>query len=123
MAANHTPPSPYPPAFIVGNGGSGSGGGLALGGQSELVNDTVSSNFVTGGPGGSGNYVYGVWSPDGSFQGYVTVPVVGFNGEGTGGGLSGTATLDNTIVALNTQGTGSVPASDIDGIGLRRATT
>jgi Dockerin type I domain len=108
------PPTPYLP--FVGNGGSGSGGGLALdGGQSELVNDTVSGNSAIGGPGGSGTYIYGLWYEE-YLQGYITVPVVGSNGEGTGGGLSGTTTLNNTIVALNTQGPGSgAPASDIDG--------
>jgi hypothetical protein len=79
------------------------------------VNDTVYGNSISGGPGGSGDYVYGEWN-DFRFQGYVTVPYVGTNGVGTGGGLSGTATLNNTIVALDTQGTGrGAPASDIAG--------
>ena len=111
-----TTPPPVPYIQFVGNGGSGSGGGLALdGGQSELVSDTVSGNSASGGPGGSGTYTYGVWY-DYQLQGYITVPVFGSAGGGTGGGLSGTATLDNTIVALDTQGTGSgAPASDIAG--------
>ena len=111
-----TTPPPVPVIQFVGNGGSGSGGGLALdGGQSELVSDTVSGNSASGGPGGSGTYTYGVWY-DYQLQGYITVPVFGSAGGRTGGGLSGTATLDNTIVALDTQGTGSGrPASDIAG--------
>ncbi len=111
----HTTPPPYPYIPFVGNGGSGSGGGLAVSGPSELVSDTVSGNSASGSPGGSGTYTYGVWY-QGNLQGYITVPVVGSTGQGTGGGLSGTATMDNTIVALNTQGTGSdAPASDIAG--------
>ena len=111
----HTTPPPYPYIPFVGNGGSGSGGGLAVSGPSELVSDTVSGNSASGSPGGSGTYTYGVWY-QGNLQGYITVPVVGSTGQGTGGGLSGTATLDNTIVALNTQRHRRVaPASDIAG--------
>ena len=99
-----TPPT-YPYLPVVGQGGSAWGGGLAAGTQCELVSDTVSGNSASGGQGGSGTYTYGVWN-DGNFEGYVTIPLVESPGSATGG-LSGSAAMDNTIVALNTQGTGS----------------
>ena len=76
-----TTPPPVPLIQFVGNGGSGSGGGLALdGGQSELVSDTVSGNSASGGPGGSGTYTYGVWYDHQYLQEYITVPVFGSAG-------------------------------------------
>ncbi len=73
---------------IAGSNGGANGGGLYAGGGSVgLINSTIADNDVASG--------------------------------GTGGGLevdAGTATLDNTIVALNTNGTGSgATADDIAG--------
>ena len=93
---------------FVGNGGSGSGGGLAAeGGQSRLVNNTFYGNSASGSPGGSGTYTY--WALDDQGNPYfIDVSVVGTTGSGTGGGLSsssGTVALANTIIAQNTGGT------------------
>ncbi len=86
-----------------GLGGPSLGGGIALeGGAATFVNDTVVGNSASGGVGGGyttdffhdpsiGDWVIG-WSPD-------------YQASTYGGGLgtaSGTATLYNTIVALNT---------------------
>ena len=111
------PPDPY--LTFVGNGGSGSGGGLdADGASAQLVNDTLYGNTASGSPGGSGTYFY--WARDDQGQHYyIDVTVVGNTGSGTGGGLtsrSGAVTLANTIIALDTGGTvGSASTSDVDG--------
>jgi hypothetical protein len=74
---------------ITGNSASGPGGGIGVSGQAVIVNSTIALNNVTG-SGGGGLYV----------------------------GTRTTATLDNTIVALNTHGTGAAaPEDDIASLG------
>jgi len=87
-----------------GNGGNGEGGGLycSVGSLTIAADTTVSSNSAGGGSGGPGGIAT---FPD-------TPGLDGIGGAGQGGGLYGQATLNNTIVAGNTNPSG---ASDISG--------
>ncbi|MFI5455748.1 MAG: choice-of-anchor Q domain-containing protein [Isosphaerales bacterium] len=104
-----------------GNGGQGaigalgSGGGLFVGGGSLTLNDATIDNDIAAGGGGGGGASggrggYGSGSGAGGNRGSSSV-----GGYGRGGGLDvnvGTATLDNTIVALNTNRIGSRASAD-----------
>jgi len=91
----------------------GEGGGICnVLGTMTVTNSTIANNSATGGEGGGISSLYGTMT--------VTNSTIANNSASpAGGGLdvtAGTATLDNTIVALNTQGTGSSAlASDISG--------
>ncbi len=114
IIAGSPPPGNY--FFITdeitdGNGGASFGGGIA-GGPVTIVNSSIVANSTSGGLGGGSGLLY--YTIYGELVGIYGVP--DFLASASGGGVSASATLDNTIVALNTQGTGSgAPASDIAG--------
>jgi len=96
---------------IANNSTSGNGGGIDNIGTVTITSSTLAANSA-----GSGGGVYN--------SGTLTTvnATIAYNSAasyGDAGGLevfSGTATLGNTIVALNTDGTGNrAPADDIDG--------
>jgi hypothetical protein len=118
-----------------GKGGPGIGGGLFIaGGSVTLSNVTDAANVAQGGAGGAGGAggspngghgaagIVGTAAGGGAYAGggslsavNVTVTSNSIASGGTGGGLdvnSGTVTLDNSIVALNTS---AAAASDIAG--------
>ena len=97
------------------------GGGIAndLGGTMTIVNSTIAFNH-SGQTGGGINQVGGGNGESGSLTVInSTIAYNSINAGGAGGGIdasSGTTNLYNTIVALNTSGTGtSATASDISG--------
>jgi len=121
-----------------GNGGSATGGGLNIaGGSVTLINDTLSDSTTLGGANGSGGIggtpgasgsqpiagSNGAADGGGLYAGGGNVSLINSTVAGnsvatggTGGGLDvkvSTATLDNSIVALNTNG--STTADDISG--------
>ncbi len=91
---------------ITGNSASNDGGGIWNDGTSTVTNCTIAGNSATDGG--------GIWNSNGTLRvanctiaGNLTT---GNGGTSGGGGLrwdGGTATLNNTIVALNTRNTGS----------------
>ena len=96
----------------TGGGGSGQGGGIDNGRGLTVLNSTIADNSSSESGGGILN------------EGRLTITnsTIAYNNvanAGAGGGLdviSGSADLDNTIIALNTSGTGSTAsASDIAG--------
>ena len=100
---------------IADNSASRSGGGIDNGGTLTVTNSTVADNNADGG-GGIDN--------DGALA--ITNSTIASNNAtsgGMGGGLlvsSGTPTLNNTIVALNTSGVGNSTTPDdisLDGVG------
>ncbi len=115
IIAGSPPPGNY--FFITdqitdGNGGASFGGGIA-GGPVTIVNSSIVANSTSGGLGGGSGLLYYA-SVCCQLVGVYGVP--DFLASASGGGVSASATLDNTLVALNTQGTGSgAPASDIAG--------
>ena len=90
------------------------GGGIAndLAGTMSIVNSTIANNNAA--QSGGGINTVGTLTVINSTIAYNTI-----NSGGAGGGIyatSGTATLDNTIVALNTSGTGTTAsANDVSG--------
>jgi len=102
---------------IANNSAVGAGGGIFTWfgsgtGSLTVTDSTIANNSATGGEGGGISSLFGTMT--------VTNSTIANNSASpAGGGLdvtAGTATLDNTIVALNTQGTGSSAlASDIFG--------
>jgi predicted outer membrane repeat protein len=96
---------------IAGNSASTTGGGIDnLGGTVTLTNDTIANNVAQNGGGVSDSGALSAIN--------VTIASNQVLAAGAGGGLyiltGGFAILDNTIVALNTLGSGSnAPANDI----------
>jgi hypothetical protein len=82
------------------------GGGIVNGGMLTLTNSTIVDNTVIGGPGG------GI-ANSGTLT--LTNSTVAYNSAPAGGGLSGSATLQNTILALNTD-TVSDDSPDCSGV-------
>jgi hypothetical protein len=82
---------------VSGAFGAGVGGGIENQGTAEVNNSTVTGNTSSGGGGGIGN-----------LQGSVTINNSTISGNsarsGDGGGIDGTATLQNSIVASNPGG-------------------
>jgi len=96
---------------LAGNSAVALGGGIDnLGGTTTLTNDTLAGNSALNGGGISDS---GTLSAVNVTIAYNTV-YVGGDGGGLYVGAGGLATLDNTIVALNTLGTGvSAPSNSI----------
>ena len=83
----------------------------------SITNSTIANNSAGGSGGGIWNYG-GTLTVTNSTIAYNSYNSAGYGGGGIGNGYNGaeagTAMLDNTIVVLNTYGTGSgAPASDI----------
>ena len=126
---------------LSGNSAIGEGGGTLMSeGTLAITDSTLSDNSVTGsfGPGGgidedsgsliltdctiagnSAQYVgAGIHDNDGSLSAVnctIAYNIEPSTGDGFGGGMDitqGTATLDNTIIALNTDGTGPSASPD-----------
>ena len=94
---------------ISGNS-SGFGAGICNDSGTTVVDSTISGNLAS-------NMGGGVWNDGTLAINDSTIALNNVANAGYGGGVyvsSGTATLDNTIVALNTSGTGT-SADDIDG--------
>jgi hypothetical protein len=101
-------------ATIGNNSAVTDGGGIWNSGTVTVTNSTIADNSASYGGGIFNDY--GTLTAVNSTVAYNEIPG---GGSGTGGGLDvvgGTATLDNTIVVLNTDGTGhGAPADDIAG--------
>ncbi len=98
----------------IADNSAGSGGGIESEGPLTIVNSTIAANLGTD----SNDYVgAGIDENGGTFTA-VNCTIASNDGGGLHVGGGSTATLDNTIVAQNTDGTGGgAPADDISGPG------
>ena len=98
----------------IGNNSAGSGGGIESEGLLTIVNSTIAANLGTDPNDNAGAGI----DENGGMLTAINCTIASNDGGGLYVGGSSAATLDNTIVALNTDGTGiAAPADDIAGSG------